>query len=479
MTLTSPTSVVPLAGSAEALRRSRAVRVPNPVSYAPNGDQFGGYAEFAPAPPKPRLRAVAWTGNLLIGCFVLGLGIWSVLAPLKSAAIASGIVEPESSRKTIQHLEGGIVRQILVKNGDVVSSGQVLIKLDDVKPRSESNSLSGQFWDAKIRQARLLSEQGEKDHVVVSEEIQAAASTHPAIQAILAGQQKIFETRLQVTRSQIRLIQEKMAEIQQEIVGLQARQVALSTRADIARKELNTVTDLVAKKLERQGRLFDLMRESANVDDLHGETAAQIARAEETISEAQADLLKFESGRQNEIAQSLRDTESQLLQLEERMRAADDQLARTEIRASEDGVITDLRIHTTGGVVGAGEPLLDLVPKEGRLIVTAHIRPEDINVVHVGLPAKVHLLPYDQRRVPLISGTVTYVSADRLVDKQTGQSYYAATIRVSDEQLAAMTDVRLVPGMPAQALIETGQSTVALYALRPILDSFNRSFRED
>lgn len=479
MTLTSPTSVVPLAGSAEALRRSRAVRVPSPVSYAPNGDQFGGYAEFAPAPPKPRLRAVAWTGNLLIGCFVLGLGIWSVLAPLKSAAIASGIVEPESSRKTIQHLEGGIVRQILVKNGDVVSSGQVLIKLDDVKPRSESNSLSGQFWDAKIRQARLLSEQGEKDHVIVSEEIQAAASTHPAIQAILAGQQKIFETRQHVTRSQIRLIQEKMAEIQQEIVGLQARQVALSTRADIARKELNTVTDLVAKKLERQGRLFDLMRESANVDDLHGETAAQIARAEETISEAQADLLKYESDRQNEIAQSLRDTESQLLQLEERMRAADDQLARTEIRASEDGVITDLRIHTTGGVVGAGEPLLDLVPKDGRLVITAHIRPEDINVVHVGLPTKVHLLPYDQRRVPLISGTVTYVSADRLLDKQTGQSYYAATIRVSDEQLAAMTDVRLVPGMPAQALIETGQSTVALYALRPILDSFNRSFRED
>jgi HlyD family secretion protein len=437
------------------------------------------YAEFAPASPAPQLRGVAWTGNLLIGVFVLGFGIWSVVAPLKSAAIASGIVEPESSRKTIQHLEGGIVRQILVKNGDMVSSGQVLIRLDDIKPRTESNSLSGQFWDAKARQARLLSEQAGKDHIVLSDEIQAAAGTHPEISAILSGQQKIFETRRDVARSQIVVIQMKMRQIQQEIIGLQAQQVALSARADIVHKEIDTITALVSKKLERQSRLLDLMRENADINGQLGETAAQIARAEQAISEAQADLLKFESDRQNEIAQSLRETESQLLQLAERMQAVDDQLSRTEIRAPQDGVITDLRIHTAGGVVGAGEPLLDLVPKEDRLIVTARIRPEDINVVHIGLPTKLHLLPYDQRRVPLLSGTVVYVSADRLVDKQSGQSYYAATIRVSDEQLATMKDVKLVPGMPVQALIETGQSTVALYALRPVLDSFSRAFRED
>jgi HlyD family secretion protein len=275
------------------------------------------------------------------------------------------------------------------------------------------------------------------------------------------------------------VIQMKMRQIQQEIIGLQAQQVALSTRADIVHKEIDTITALVSKKLERQSRLLDLMRENADINGQLGETAAQIARAEQAISEAQADLLKFESDRQNEIAQSLRETESQLLQLAERMQAVDDQLSRTEIRAPQDGVITDLRIHTAGGVVGAGEPLLDLVPKEDRLIVTARIRPEDINVVHIGLPTKLHLLPYDQRRVPLLSGTVVYVSADRLVDEQSGQSYYAATIRVSDEQLATMKDVKLVPGMPVQALIETGQSTVALYALRPVLDSFSRAFRED
>lgn len=473
-----------LAGHAAAELKYRFVQVSNAISYGfvalrPSNAQFVNCAEFAPATPAPQLRGVAWTGNLLIGVFVLGFGIWSVVAPLKSAAIASGIVEPESSRKTIQHLEGGIVRQILVKNGDTVSSGQVLIRLDDIKPRTESNSLSGQFWDAKARQARLLSEQAAKDHIVLSDEIQAAARTHPEIPEILSGQQKIFETRRDVARSQIVVIQMKMRQIQQEIIGLQAQQVALSTRADIVHKEIDTITALVSKKLERQSRLLDLMRENADINGQLGETAAQIARAEQAISEAQADLLKFESDRQNEIAQSLRETESQLLQLEERMQAVDDQLSRTEIRAPQDGVITDLRIHTAGGVVGAGEPLLDLVPKEDRLIVTARIRPEDINVVHIGLPTKLHLLPYDQRRVPLLSGTVVYVSADRLVDEQSGQSYYAATIRVSDEQLATMKDVKLVPGMPVQALIETGQSTVALYALRPVLDSFSRAFRED
>jgi HlyD family secretion protein len=139
----------------------------------------------------------------------------------------------------------------------------------------------------------------------------------------------------------------------------------------------------------------------------------------------------------------------------------------------------DLRIHTIGGVIGAGEPLVDLVPREGRLIVTAHVRPEDIHLVHAGLEAQVHLLPYNQRRVPLLRGEVEYVSADRLVDKQSGQPYYEATIRVTDERLAKMKDVELVPGMPAQALIETGKSSVAFYAVRPLLDSFNRAFRED
>jgi HlyD family secretion protein len=437
------------------------------------------YASPASGPDKPRLRGVALTGNILIGVFLLGLGSWSVFAPLRSAAVASGVVEPESSRKTIQHLEGGIVRDILVKNGEQVSAGQVLIKLDDIKPRAEFDSIRGQLWDAEASRARLVTEQQNGDRIDFPPALLILARKDVSLGAILAGQQKIFEARRQVMLSEIAITHEKMKQVQQEIAGLTAQQGALTARAEIVRQQLDVFGPLVKKGLERKTNLLNLGQQKADLEGQLGETAAQIARAYQVINEAQANLVKIESDRQNEIAQSLRDTESQIMQLSDRLESIDDQLARTDVKAPEAGVVVDLRIHTTGGVIGAGEPLLDLVPADDRLIVSARVRPEDINLVHPGLTAQVHLLPYNQRRVPLLAGQVGYVSADRLVDKQTGQPYYAATIQVTDERVTRTREVEMVPGMPAQALIETGQSSVALYMLRPLLDSFNRAFREN
>jgi HlyD family secretion protein len=432
-----------------------------------------------PQTSSPRLGAIAWTGNCLVAFFVVGLGTWSVFAPLSSAAIASGVVEPETSRKTVQHLEGGIVRQILVKNGQKVLAGQTLIKLDDTKARSQRDGLWGQFWDARIREARLISEQTGSSEFVLPEDVEAAAGTDRVVQAILESQRKIFATRRTVKESQIVITRQRMGEIEQEIVGLRARKTAIHAQSEILRREIDAVTPLVQKKLERQSRLLELNREGAALDGQLGETEAQISQAGQNLNESRAEILKFENDWQDEIAQSLRDTENEVLQLGERMRATGDQLARTEIRAPLGGVVTNLRIHTKGGVIGAGEPLLDLVPGEDRLVVTVHVRPDDINVVHVGLPARVHLLPYDQRRVPLLAGRVEYVSADRLSGLDGDRPYYVATIRIDARQLAAMKDVLLLPGMPVQALIETGQSTVALYALRPLIDSFDRAFREN
>ncbi|KAA0697172.1 HlyD family type I secretion periplasmic adaptor subunit [Neorhizobium sp. P12A] len=457
-------------------RRSKpAVRQLRP--YAPTivPEQTG----LAPPSPMPRLRGVAWTGNLIICFFIIGLGTWSVLAPLKSAAIASGIIEPESSRKTIQHLEGGIVRRILVKNGDTVKAGQVVIQLDDTKSRSERDSVQGQLWDAEGSRARLLAEQTGSDYVAYPPDLRTAMDRFPSVSAILTGQQKIFEARRRVMQSEIAITNEKIAQVRQEIVGLGAQKASLANRAAISQEELDQVVALSAKGLERKSRLLNLQRERADLDGQQGEVEAQISRAYQVISGSQADLAKLESDRLSEVAQGMRDTESQIMQLRERLRAIDDQLSRTDIRAPADGVIMNLRIHTAGGVIGAGEPLVDLMPGADRLIVSAHVRPEDINLVHAGLEAQVHLLPYNQRRVPLLKGRVEYVSADRLTDAQTGQPYFAVTIRVTDERLAKMSDVELIPGMPAQTLIETGKSSVAFYAVRPLLDSFNRAFRED
>jgi HlyD family secretion protein len=430
------------------------------------------------APPalRDRLRGVTWTGNLLVFGFVVGLGTWSTYAPLESAAIAVGTVESESSRKTIQHLEGGIIREILVADGDVVRAGQILISLEDTKARAEAQSLQGQLWDATAREARLLAEQNGEERVPFPAKLEMAQNANPSVADVLAGQQSIFETRRQAYQSQVAVNREKRSQVEKEIEGLRAQESAASRRIGIVREEADTVAMLVSKGLERRPRLLNLEREMADIEGRRGEIVAQISRAEQVINESKVTLLKLENDRQNEIAQSLREAQSQIFQMRERLQAAADQLLRTAVKAPEDGVVTDLRIHTPGGVIGAGAPLMDLVPRQDRLIVIARIKPEDIDVVRPGLSADVNLLPYNQRRVPRLHGTVTHVSADRLVDKRTDQPYYAAKIRVQDP---GIDGVQIIPGMPAQVFIKTGRGTVALYALRPLLDSFNSAFRED
>jgi HlyD family secretion protein len=440
--------------------------------------EFAWWTAPTPASPRAGLRGVTWTGNLLVICFVLGIGIWSAFAPLESAAIASGVVESESSRKTIQHLEGGIVRDILVSDGDTVRTGQTLIALDDTKVRAEVQSLQGQLWDATAREARLQAEQQGQEQLLFSARLETARNESASAATVLKAQQSIFEARRQVFRSQVAVIREKRLQVDNEIVGLRAQETAVTQRTAIAREELDMVATLVNKGLERRPRLLNLEREVADLQGRRGEIAAHISRAEQVINESQATLLKLESDRQHEIAQSLREAQNQVFQLRERLRAAEDQLSRTQVKAPEDGVVTELRIHTPGGVIGAGAPLMDLVPRQDRLIVTARVKPEDIDVVHPGLNADVHLLPYNQRRAPRLNGTVTHVSADRLVDKRTEQPYYATKIRVQDTRMAA-NDIRIIPGMPAQVFITTGRGTVALYALRPLLDSFHSAFSED
>jgi HlyD family secretion protein len=433
--------------------------------------------QAVPPTPYARIRRVAMAGNLLAFGYVLGFGLWSLVAPLESAAIAGGVIEPESSRKTLQHLEGGIVRDILVAEGEVVKAGQPLIRLDSAKARAERQSVFGQYWDARAREVRLLAERSGAESVAFGPDFTAALAADRSLAEILDGHRNIFEARRRVLASQATVIGERIAQVDKEITGLQAQETAAAKRSEIARREAAAVQTLVEKGLERRPRLLTLERELAEIDGRRGELAAQISRARQVIAEAQATLLRLETDRQNEIAQTLRDTQGQILVLGERLQALDDQLSRTELKAPEDGVVTELRVHTPGGVIAAGAPVMDLIPSDDRLVVTARVRPEDIDVVRQGLAAEVLVLAYNQRRVPPLEGTVATVSADRLVDRRTDQPYYAARIELAHGPDAPKE--ALVPGMPAQVLIKTGNTTVAIYALRPLLDSFHNAFRED
>jgi HlyD family secretion protein len=436
---------------------------------------------YSPRPavstPLPRIRGLVLVGGAIVGLFCVGGGVWSALAPLESAAMASGIVEVESSRKTVQHLEGGIIGKILVRDGEAVTAGQPLIRLDDTKARTSLGALQGQLWDALAREARLVAERDGAAQPAYPEELTEHA-TEPAIATVIAGQNKIFQTRRTLEASKIELIHQRIAETHEEIVGLQAQEAAARKRIGFINEEIGGVKQLVDKGLAPKPRLLALQRDLADIEGKRAENIAQIARAQQTIAESQVSILNQQNDTQNEVANQLRDTQKQTHELRQQIQAASDVLARIEVKAPEAGVVTDLRVHTPGGVINAGEPLLDLVPGQDKMIVTAQVRPEDIDVVRAGLPALVRLLPYRQRRTPPIEGKVTYLSADRMIDKHTNQPYYAAKIAVDEAKLAALGDVEMLPGMPTEVMIKTGNTTPALYALAPILDSFGRAFRE-
>lgn len=440
--------------------------------------------EEAPASPLPRIHAPLVAGAAVMAIFVVGFGLWSSFAPLQSAAVASGVVAVESYRKTVQHLEGGIIEQILVKDGDYVTEGQPLMRLDDTRARTAYAAVEGQLWDATAREARLMAERDGKDAITFPAQLLDRADKDATASQIIAGQQTIFAARRTLLESKIAAIRQRIQESKEEIKGLGAQDAAAQTRLNLIAVEISDSRKLLASGLDRKSHLLQLQRDQAEIQGNRGQLSAQIARAQQTIAEAEVDILTLQHDSAAEVAQQLRETEEKVHELREQLQAAADVLSRIEVRAPEAGVVTDLRVHTPGGVVKPGDPLLDLVPKADRMIVKARVRPEDSDSVRVGLPALVRLLPYKQRRTPPVEGKVVYLSADRLIDDRPeagqpiGQPYYLAKIEIDEAALKKLPEVQLVPGMPAEAMIETGKTTVALYALGPILDSFDRAFRE-
>ncbi len=430
-----------------------------------------------PATPLARCRGLVVAGTALVTVFCLGFGGWAAYAPLESAVIASGTVASDSHRKTIQHLEGGIIADILVHDGDAVTAGQTLVRLDDTKARTTFAANEGQLFDARAAEGRLIAERDGADHIAFADDLLSHSGEAAAAQA-MAGQQKIFDAKRQLESSKIDQIRERINQSREEIVGYQAEVASADRRMALTTEETASVKEMVDKGLERKPHLLDLERQIAEIQGKRGETLADIARAKQRIAESEVNILSIRNDDEKQAADELRDTQRKVHELTQETEAAESILARTDIKAPEDGVVTDLLVHTPGGVITPGEAVLDLVPKADRLIVEARVKPVDIERLREGLEAQVRLLPYRSRRTPPLDAKVIYVSADQLVDKRTEEPYFAVKLAVDEQQLKSMPDVEMLPGMPAEATIRTGKSTVALYALSPIVDSFHRAFRE-
>jgi HlyD family type I secretion membrane fusion protein len=429
-------------------------------------------------PLRRDLRGVTWLG---IGAAIMFVGLgagWAANAPLSSAVIAPGIVSPEGRRQMVQHLEGGIIREIRVKDGDRINKGDVLLVLGDVDARAEVGALTSRLHTLAATEARLTAEAEEHadirfDHPSLSDR------TDPDVRTVISHQTKLFETRRASLKSQRSILEQRQSQLRQQIAGTQKQVDA--TRAQIAfiREEIDTVEGLIEKGLERKPRLLALQRSEAGLVGDEGALVANIARYREEMGETHLRLVGLDLNHIEDVAKDLALVQEQRIEVEKQIKAGIDRLSRTEIVAPVAGTILDLRFHSLNGVIRPGEPILDIVPAEDDLLIEARISPKDIDDVHRGLPAYLIFPSYAQRNLLRISGTVDQVSADVLVDERAGEPYFLARVRVDrDELVERSPEIELTPGLPAEVYIATAERTALEYLAQPVMQSFERAFRE-
>lgn len=426
---------------------------------------------------RPGGRTAIALGIGVIIAFFGVFGGWAAVAPLSTAAIAMGEVAVESKRKTVQHLEGGIVDQILVRDGDQVKAGQVLITLDQVQPRAVLAVQQGRLLAARTLEARLIAERDGAKKVAFPSDI-VARRDESEVRTLMDGQRRIFAVRRKSLANQIAILHQQDSQVKEEIRGLKAQIRSDDDQLALIFDEMTGVQKLVDKGLMPRPRLLALQRRAAEIQGGRGRAVASIARARQTMGETRLKIEELKTKGINDVVKELRETQADLFDLTERVNAARDVLRRTKIVAPIAGTVVNQRIATTGGVVSPGEPLLDIVPSLDELVIDARVNPKDIDVVTAGLDAEVRFTAFSQRNVPPVEGKVVSVSADRLIDEVTKAPYYHARIMLTEDVEEKLNGATLLPGMQAEVMIVTGKRTALSYFFKPVSDSLNRAFRE-
>ncbi|MGK9169215.1 HlyD family type I secretion periplasmic adaptor subunit [Inquilinus limosus] len=426
------------------------------------------------------LNRLSLIGGAVIGVFVFGFGAWASVAPLASAAIANGVVSPEGNRRTVQHLEGGIISELLVKDGTEVKAGDTLLVLDATRDQATYDSVRMQRLADVAALARLDAEQAGAASITLPQEVLDTAAENPVAAALVRAQQEQFKSRRESILGQKSVLEQRIAQSRADIEGLRAQIVAGDTQLALIQEEINGVAPLVAKGLERKTRLLELQRGQARIAGEKASDVSAIAKAEQIIGESQMRILALDSDFRDKIAEERSTTQKELAQLEEKMRSAGDVVGRTRILAPVDGVVVNLKYHTLGGVIQPGAPILELVPKNERLVIDVQVQPHDIDTVREGQSALVRFTAYHQRNMPRIDGKVIYVAADSTQDEQSKRSFFLAKVEVDAALLKQVApQINLSAGMPAEASIQTGTRTALQYAVDPLVHAFQRSFVED
>lgn len=425
-------------------------------------------------------RPIRRLGYILVIAVFGFFGAWSVLAPLGSAALAPGTITVEGYRKTVQHLEGGIVKAIHVRDGDSVEKGQVLLELDDTSSRAQLETLRGQLFSALAREARLIAERDGKNNIRYPDTLVNAVD-NPRAQEAMHVQEQSFIVRKHSRDGEIGILKEQRRELSTKIEGLKAQKNSRHDLAKSLKEDLDDFRAMLKKGYVEKQKVTELERRIAQAEGDEGDFTANIATTQTQISEISLKILQIEKELQREVADKLSKVQTELSELREKTQWLDDTVTRTLIKAPESGMILGLTVHTLGAVVPPGGHLLDIVPQEEKLLVEAQVSPLDIDRVHIGQHCEIRFSSFKSALTPKINGRLLALSADRLTDEKNQISYYLARVEVDKEGLQELEDKGLVllPGMPAEILINTGERTFFQYLTQPISNLFARSLIED
>lgn len=430
-------------------------------------------ADSAWSPARP-LRL----GFMALFVLIVGLGGWSAFARIQGAVISSGMVQVEGNRQPVQHTEGGLVGEILVRDGDRVEAGDIVLRFDDKLMRSELAVIEGQLFELLARKSRLVAERDVAEQITFSNELLAAFPEHPEIEGLMAGQRQLFRARLETVDKQTSQLRERIVQTENQIKGIQSQITALATQRDLIAEELEDQQSLLDRGLTQQTKVLALRREEAELEGQLGELEAGVAQSKGQISETELEILRLEADIREEAITRLRDLEYNEIELREKRRSTLEQLARMEVRAPSTGLVYDRQVNTTGAVVRPADVLMYIVPQEQPLVIASRIQTIHRDQVNVGQAATLRFPAFDQRTTPVLNGVVTKVSADAFTDENTGMAYYTAEVLPLEGELQKIDGREIVPGMPVEAYIQTGERTPLNYLLKPLTDYLNRAFRE-
>jgi HlyD family secretion protein len=419
--------------------------------------------------------------HLVVGLTVVvllagGLFGWASTAEISGALIAPGQIVVESSVKKVQHPTGGVVGELLAHDGDIVKAGQVLVRLDDTVTKANLAIVTKTLDALQARAARLEAEQQGADQITFPATLLDRAND-PDVRNVMASETKLFDVRTTGRAGQKAQLHERIRQLNEEIDGLNAQENAKQQEIALVNQELTGVRSLYDQHLVQLTRLTTLERDGARLEGERAQYVASKAQTKGKITETELQIIQIDKDMVSDVSKDLRETNDKIGELVERKVTAEDQLRRVDIRSPQDGMVEQSTVHTVGGVISAGDAIMMIVPQSDDLQVEAKVNPQDIDKLQLGQKTLLRLSAFNQRTTPELSGVVIRVSPDVTTDQRTGQTYYTIRVSMPPEEVVRLGEVKLIPGMPVEAFVQTGNRTMLSYLIKPLHDQLMRAFR--